>query len=183
MPQTWVPIAVVRSVNPARRELRVEPRPGYGHLLDAPGWVHVARGKTPLRCKVAEAAWHGEVAILRLAPGVPRDLAAGMKGAELVCAAETCAAPEAGLDDLESLTGMRVRLEDGSLLGTVSEVYAGRGNAAITVEKTGGGRVLLPVIEALIREVDGARGELRVGDIAPYAVHEEPESGTARPCG
>jgi hypothetical protein len=46
-------------------------------------------------------------------------------------------------------------------------------NEAIEIEKTGGGRMLLPLIEDLIEEVQEHARMLVVGDIAPFMVDDD----------
>jgi len=165
-------IGIVRSVSPARREIRVTPRAGAENLFDRLGLVEVVLAdKVVLRCRVREVRDGTGGKILTLTPGVPRETVARMKGATLQAAAEPEA--EKGAYTLEELNGLTVLDKTGSVIGAVTGLYSAGGNDAIEVTRPGGGTTLLPVIEQVIASVNVERGEVVVNDIAPYAVEED----------
>lgn len=160
-----VEIGVVRSVNPARRELRI--RPGWDDVqAGAPlQWVYVLDadgGET--RCRVEQV--HGE--IVTLAAGVARDTVARMRGAAVCADVERSEADWRG--QLDVLEGFDVVDEAGDRLGAVTAVYMTGANGAIEVAQPGGGSMLLPVIDRVIVAVDMERGQVTVRDIASYKV-------------
>ncbi len=173
-------IGAVRSVNPARREVRVTPLPGMeGHftglrrvsvLLTGPG--------TPneMNCRVEKVQERADDVILTLTPGVSRDDVARMKGAIVATeAAEVEEEMETGYGWLE---GFQVVDQTGRRLGKVARVYPTGANDVIEVAKCGGGTFLLPAIPQVIACVerespaDGGPGVLVVNEIAPYIVED-----------
>lgn len=165
-------IGVVRSVSPARREIRVTPLAGAENLFDRLGLVEVVLAdKVVLRCRIQEIRDETGGKILTLSPGVPRETVARMKGATIEAAAEPEAEQQAY--KVEELNGLTVLDKTGAVIGTVTSLYSAGGNDAIEVTRPGGGTILLPVIEQVIAAVNVERGEIIVNDIAPYAVEED----------
>ncbi|MCX5772450.1 MAG: PRC-barrel domain-containing protein [Candidatus Hydrogenedentes bacterium] len=165
-------IGVVRSVSPARREIRVTPLAGAEHLFDRLGLVEVVLAdKVVLRCRIQEVRDETGCKILTLTPGVPRETVARMKGARLVAAAEPAAAE--ATYQFEDLDGLTVLDKTGSVIGTVTSLYSAGGNDAIEITRPGGGTILLPAVDQVIAAVNVDRGEMVVNDIAPYAVEED----------
>jgi len=165
-------IGVVRSVSPARRELRVTPLAGAGKLFDRLGLVEVVLAdKVVLRCRIQGIRDETGGKILTLTPGVPRETVARMKGATLRAAVEPEAEERAYT--LEELDGLTVLDKTGSVIGAVTSLYSAGGNDAIEVTRPGGTSILLAVVEQVIASVNVERGEIIVNDIAPYAVEED----------
>lgn len=160
----------MRSVNPARREIRVVPGPGFEEVFSKLELVELRlTDGSRLRCRVAMVREEAGGKILTLTPGVPRETVAGLKGAAL--SAEVEAEP-AGYA-VEELNGLRVLDEAGGELGTVRAVYAAGGSEAMEIARPDGSTLLLPVIEQVVGSVDIERGEIVVKDIEPYAVEED----------
>ncbi len=173
MDAEWVRIATVRSVNPARRELRLKPDEDHGHALGTDTWLHVRpRGAAVKRCKAEAIREMGEGWQAILAPGVPRDLIGALNGAAVLMPAADYAQVERPLRPRD-LIGMTVLNADGETLGDVTEVYEGAANAAFTVEKKAGGTLTLPLIEEVFLEFDPDRRRLQLGDVTPYAVDSD----------
>lgn len=170
-PVERVRAGVVRSVNPARRELRIGPHAAHAHEFECRDWLHVVpKDGTELRCRVKAMRRHGGEVIAVLTPGVPRDTVALLKGAEVVFSADECtAAPDAAWDVNEWL-GWQVIGTDGAPIGIVAEAYATKANAAFAVQRVNGGGVTLPAIPEVVMEIDRERGVLRVTDIENYGV-------------
>jgi ribosomal 30S subunit maturation factor RimM len=173
VPGEAVVVGVVRSVNPARRELRVSLKKGEAGQLANREWIRVVlTDGTPKRCRVAGTAGTKDEARMTLTPGITRDTVAKMRGASVVLDAdERYAMPDEGLT-LESLVGLTVEDEAGTQLGEVAEAYAMPASGVMEVDKPGGGRMLLPVIDQVIVAVDMERQVLVVADITPYAVDD-----------
>jgi len=158
-----VEIGRIRSVNAARRELRIgmarETLPADVEWLFVTG----IDGRET-RCRVERIK--GDIATL--AVGVTRDAVSRMRGATV------CADVNVVVDDwqnrLTALDGFEVVDEAGVCLGTVVAVYATNANEAIEVERPDGGSFLLPVIDCVIASMDMKRGVMAVKDIAPYTV-------------
>ena len=171
--EQWTVVGRVRSVNAPRRELRIEPLPGYAGAFDAElAWLRLRRGAddAPRRLPVAGLREGGGAKVVALAPGVPRDLVAGFRGAAAVAADVEARAEEAPAP--EALAGLAVVARGGAALGTVAEVYGGKAQATIAVARAGGGTLLVPVIAQAVERIDLAAGVIELGDFGPYAVEE-----------
>ncbi len=173
MPDGWTSVGVVRSVNPARRELRIAPSRGKQRWFDGLEWLGAVQpGKAaPLRCKAARMRWHGDFAIVELSPGVARETVASLKGAE-VLVPET-QRPAASEDwHGEELLHFRVRAVDGEWIGEVVGVLATAAHDVLEIALASGGRMLVPAIPEVIQEIAWEEGVMIVHDVAPYAVHD-----------
>ena len=85
-------VGIVRSAQPARREVRLRPMQGQEHALDGVQWVRLlsgrgseAGGSPGLRCRLDRVRHHSGDLIVRFSAGVPRETVAGMKGLSMVC--------------------------------------------------------------------------------------------------
>lgn len=174
MAEHRVEIGTVTGVNPARRELRIKPARGRSADYENLAWVQAIPrdGEPPLRCRVARSRTSGETALVALAPGVPRDTVAKMKGWTLaVLETERKSHGEEDFD-VSDLLNFDVIDGAGVLLGSIVSTYETKANAVLEVEKTDGGIVQLPVIEQVIARVDWKAGRVEVGNIVPYAIED-----------
>lgn len=171
MDEVWRETGRVRSVNPRTREVRIAIRPGLGYVFDGLTWIQfMVPPGDPLRCKVAAIKSDESVAVVALAPGVSRDIVGRLKGVKVVMAPEAWP-PRPGLAwRLDDLMAMKVVLPSGDLLGTVCEVYEGPANDAFAVLRPDGSRVILPVIDAVVRSVDSDNATINTGDVTPFMV-------------
>lgn len=173
MERAWVRIGTVRSVNPARREVRIKPDAAHGHALEGLGWLHLQPvGGAVKRCKTEVLTETGGNWRAVLSPGVPREWMDGLVRAAVLLDEAEYTPEDRGLN-ARDLVGLTVLDADGTNIGTVTEIYEGAANAAFTVEKTTGGTLTLPMIEQVFLDVDTEQGEIRLGDIAPYAVDSD----------
>lgn len=174
MPDPWIRIGAVRSVNPARRELRVAAVPTQAHQFDAMEWVGLAaEDGVVLRCRVSSVKRRNNDVTIALGPGVTRDTVAAMKRFA-VFMEEGARKPQPEGDwSLTDLIGLAVTGPGDTMLGTVREVIEAPANAVMEITKPDGGSVLLPVIEQVIESIDLKNGRMTVGDITPYAVDDE----------
>lgn len=168
----WTNIGLVRTVNPARRELRVQPVGRFAAEVEKCDAVWIALGEKPMKCKVTSVRSCDVGFLLTLAPGVSRDSVRAMKGARVMLPDDALRAEDDRAWDIEDLPGIAVYGEDGAMLGTVSEVMPTSAGGVITVEQADGARILLPLTEALVRDVDVPGRRMDVADIAPFAVYE-----------
>lgn len=176
MDEEWVHIGAVRSVRPDRRELRVVPEPAHQHEFEYLEWVSLRPRDAAsgiVRRRVAQVSPAGNTQVITLAPGISFDAVAALRGASVVLEKGALHPAHGRMWQPEALSGFRVCTKDGVCLGTVSAVYATGMNEAIEIEKTGGGRMLLPLIEDLIEEVQEHARMLVVGDIAPFMVDDD----------
>lgn len=174
MDDGFVNVGSVRSVNPARRELRVEG--SKSRIADLAGreWLHVeeAAGEI-LRCKVTGVSVQKGFAIVTLAAGVSRDTVAGLKGRRVVLPAGESRPRGAFGFDAAELVGMSIVSVDGSVIGEVVAGFDTKANGVVEVLRPEGGSLLLPVVPEAIVEVDLDGGKVIVGDITPFAVESD----------
>ena len=173
-------VGYVRSVNPARRQLRVTVTPGREDHLSGVKWILlVLSDGSELRCRVeAVEPWSdrpGEVSVA-LAAGVTRDTVARTRNASVVI---DCDGTSEGDYAPSDLLGLNVVDSAGLSLGTVANMYCTGANSVIEIVKSDGGAILAPVIDPVIARVDLEGKLLVLGDYAPYAV-EEPKAAKAR---
>jgi len=172
MDADWIRIGRVRSVNAARRELRIVPEDGCEPLFGNSEWIHVRLAdERLLRCRTTSVRWHAGSALVLLSPGVTRETVARTKGAFVVAPAGD--GDRFGKVRICDLIGLRVLRVDGSVLGTVKDVYPTRGSDVVEVAATGSKTLLFPLVEPLVETVDMNRGVLIVRDTTPYAVEYE----------
>jgi 16S rRNA processing protein RimM len=164
-------IGVVRTVNPARRELRVSGAALSRVSLRGLEWVHVEKpGEAAVRCKVRHATVRESSVTLALAAGVPRDTVAAMRGATvLIERDQTRARPAYPPADL---VGLNVVTRAGETVGTVRDVMESPANDVMEIETPDRRRLLLPVIAQVIVSVEPGAGRLVVNDIAAYVVDD-----------
>jgi ribosomal 30S subunit maturation factor RimM len=166
----------VRSVNPARRRMRVAVLPGcIGRLVDAP-WIFLAfEDGTELRCRIETVERRGsstEECTVVLAAGVTRDNISRARNAPVMIDCEPGFEQERmSLDWI----GFKVTDSGGASLGTVVDMYWTGANSVIEIAKGGGGALLAPAIDPVIARVDVADKLVVLGDYAPYSV-EEPKA-------
>lgn len=176
MGEEWVHIGAVRSVRPDKRQLRIDPEAAHRHEFESLEWVCLRPRESAsriLRRRVELVSQAGNSWVMTLSPGISHDAIAALRGAAVLLEKEALhPLTREGLS-ADALYGFRVCTRDGDFLGTVTAVYATGANEAIEVEKTGGGTLLLPLIAALIEEVQEAAGILVVGDIAPFVVDDD----------
>jgi 16S rRNA processing protein RimM len=167
----WIEIGKVRSVNPARRELRVQPFPAHDHEFESLERIRVRKGAAPpLRCRVLSMDRTGSEIRLRLSPGVSTDRVAAMKGGTVVLAAEEQHAPPEETVPVPDLLALDVFDDTGAQLGTVTGVCEAPANDVIVIRKPDGGEILLPLVEAVVRGIDLDARRMHVGDIGPHVV-------------
>lgn len=171
MAQTHIVIGRVRSVTPGRRLLRVIPTRGGDRSFECLGWIYVARPdeREAIRCRVTEVREEPGQFALTLSAGVPRDMVARMKGAEIVIAVEEGTAPQRTAGDY---IGLKAMDESGAEIGEVKAVELSPAHDVLEIEKVGGGAVLVPAIEQVIASVDWDSGVIVLRDLTPFAVEE-----------
>ncbi len=174
MTEEWIRTGWVRSINPARRELRIKPEPGRTHQFDGLDWIQLKMdGKSPLRCKVESSRVRESAVIVRLSAGVPRDTVALMLNAETVVLSEELKQSPDGRMDVSELMDMDVVQEGKGALGTITKIYSTKANDVVEVTRPDGTSFMLPVIDKVFLNVDLERDAVIVGDIAPFVVENE----------
>jgi 16S rRNA processing protein RimM len=129
-------------------------------LCDLGRWW-VKRGVTWQEFEVVEARPHGTNVIARFAGSDDREAAAALKGGEV--AVPRAALPVPGDHEVywADLVGLKVVNLHGEELGEVAGLIATGANDVLRVTSAETER-LVPYVEHVVREVDLARGEIRV---------------------
>jgi len=129
-------------------------------LCEITPW-RLRRGGSWEEFEVAEARPHGENVVARLAGCDDRDAAAALKGSEIAVPRDALPAP--GTDEYywADLVGLKVVNLQGEVLGEVAGLMATGANDVLRVAGAESER-LVPYVAHVIREVDLARGEIRV---------------------
>lgn len=171
MAAQWVRIGTIRSVNPARREVRVAPEGAPRAAFSELNMIRIhAAGQRELTCRVDAVNTNPEHVIVTLSPGVTRDSVAAMKGA-IVEAPRSKRRVESP-DDIGSAewTGLEVFGESGERLGVITGCVESSAHDILEIERDGGRHMLLPAIEQTVESIDLEAGRVIVGDISPYVV-------------
>ena len=165
-----VVLGTVRTVNAARRELRIRPRPGKARMFDNSEWLLIEMGGAVTRCKVAALRVQPDLVIAELGPGIPRDTVALMKNAGIV--ADATAGRGNDVDDVEVTELMNFTVEDaaGAPVGVITDAFEQPAHGVIEITRPDGRRVLVPLVDAVVEGLDWERGTLIVSDLTPFAV-------------
>jgi 16S rRNA processing protein RimM len=166
-----IEIGSVASVNPARRELRVDAERGYKRALAELEWIRlVPRGGTEIRCRVAGVKAASGAIVVTLVAGVLRDTVDGLKGATVVAGPEELNEPEQDELTFFDAIGFEVFGPDGLRIGTLADVIETPAHPVLAIERDDGHEVLAPAIEEVVADIDWERERVVVNDLAPYGV-------------
>lgn len=169
--QERMEIGSVSSVNPARRELRIDAERGYKRALAELEWIRlIPRGGKELRCRVAKVKTASGVIVVTLVAGVLRDTVAGLKGAAVVARPEELKEPAQEELTFLDTVGFEVIGPDGLRIGTLTDVIETPAHAVLEIEGDDGHSVLVPAIEEVVAGIDWERERVVVHDLAPYSV-------------
>ncbi len=173
MPDAWLHIGKVASVNVARRRVRVSVMAGNEHEFADREHLWLAVGAdAPVQLRVSHVRVGGVEAIVELTPGVSRDMAAGLKGANVVVPAASRRAPADAFPALHELTGMRVVTATGVFVGSVVETLDTAAGGVIRLQCADMIMAVAPVTGAFIRDIDLEAGVMTVNDPTPFLVFE-----------
>ena len=164
----------VKSVNPARRELRVEAAEGVITKLEGRAWLHVrdAAGEV-MRYKIVKLSPQRGFVIVTVVAGVPRDTVARLKGSRIVLPADEMKDRGRWEVDAAELAGMTVVGVNGPLIGEIVSGFDTKANGVLEVLRPDGGSLLLPLVPEVIEEIDWDAKKVVVHDIAPFAVEHD----------
>lgn len=185
MPEDFVEIGRIRSVNPAKRELRVTVAEDSSGALDAADFVEIERaGETPVRCKVEEVTHHGTEAVVALSAGVSRDLVRQWKGATVLGPSAGAATPgesDPYAADPATYVGYKVYTAAGDFVGEVVDAFRTPAQGVLEIGRPGGpatGKtVLVPLVPEIVTiETDASR--LAIPTIELFDVDEDDAPGT-----
>ena len=112
----WVRMGTVRTVNPARREIRVKMESRHRRQLDERAWVYVATsGEDPVKVRVTNVRRNDTDVCLTLATGVPRDRVRTMRGAGVLLPPDELGSNEEMEWTASDWVGFRTRDRDGNI--------------------------------------------------------------------
>lgn len=145
-------VVVGRVARPhgVRGEVAVEPRTDQPATRFAPGRVLLDDGGARLRVLSSRA--HAGRWLLRFEQIRDRDAAEGLRGRLLEAEVEAPAEPEVYAD--ATLVGMRARLADATLVGTVTGVEHLPMQDLLVIRTATGSQVRVPFVAALVPHVD-----------------------------
>jgi 16S rRNA processing protein RimM len=158
----WHTIGEVRSVNPARRELRISVGRGRRTMLEDRDWVWLQRGRQePVRYRAKSIRKTGDDVVAELADGVPRDEIRTLSGARVVT--DEAFAPTAKEFAVDDLIGLNV-FERGALLGRVVDAMETPAHDVVEIEREDGSRAMVPLAAELVAAVDFDAGRIDMHD-------------------
>jgi ribosomal 30S subunit maturation factor RimM len=193
MAERRMQVGYVRSVNPARRQMRIAVLPGCAERLAEAPWIFlVLDDGSEMRCRVetvirpsrSQVAARSQVKLgneLRkrhsagdewtvvLAAGVTRDNVSRARNASVMINCDPACEEERAAPEW---IGFRVVDSAGVSLGTIVNMYWTGANSVIEIARGGGGALLAPAIDPVIARVDAAEKLVVLGDYAPYSVEE-----------
>lgn len=173
-----VAVGRVRSVQMARRELRVAVTEDCMRHFDGVRWLWIAApglkpsglGRSTVRCRVESVRLADESSlIVMLSPGVPRDWVALMKGGEARLPKSQLRPPSAEDYSANDLQGMAVA-EGGETIGVIIRAYDNGAYAVAEIELRNGARGALPLAGPVVESVDFAEGVVHVRDASDRMV-------------
>ena len=100
--------------------------------------------------------------ILKLAGISDRDGAEAVRGKELFITESDLPELPEGQYYIRDLIGMTVKKENGEILGKVSDVLQNTAQDIFEVENADGRKILIPMVDLFVLEIDNAAGEIRV---------------------
>lgn len=174
MPEDYVDIGRVRSVNPAKREVRVTVRAGYAGAYENLNWLELepVDGER-VRCQVTECRMRNSEAIVALSAGVSRDRVAVFKGARAMMPARDVPPPDPFEVRASEYDGFAVEDEHGARLGTVVGGMATPTHGVIEIETAPGESALAPVVPEVVSEVDWDGRRLVLRDVERFRVEDD----------
>jgi len=103
----------------------------------------------------------GNTVMLRLEGICDRDEAEKVRGQYVYISEEELPQLPEGQYYVRDIVGMAVKEED-VLLGTVTDVIQNTAQDILEVEKTGGGKLLIPKVDSFVQEIDAQNREIHV---------------------
>ena len=166
---TWVRLGTVRSVNPAKRELRIDPERAFANGAKTVEKVRVSsKTSSGIVCTVETLNATPGGLIVTLGAGISRDAVATMKNATVEI--ERARRTRAARDEMsaEEWIGLDVIAADGTRIGVIAGCIESPAHDILEIETPDGREVLLPAIEQTVESIDLETRIVTVGDIAAY---------------
>lgn len=173
MAATWARLGTVRSVNPARRELRVDPTRRFESGAEGITKVRVTmRGGETMLCTVADVSANPGGLIVTLGAGIPRDSVARMKGGAVETEQARRRTAATAQMDAADWIGLDVLGAAGDRIGVVTGCIESPAHDILEIETPDGQEVLLPAIAETVESIDLDTRCVTVGDIGPYVIRD-----------
>lgn len=169
---TWVRVGTVRSVNPAKRELRIDPERRFERRAQSVRTVRVvARDGAVTVCVVDSVDANPGGLIITLGAGTSRDAVAAMKGAGVEAERQRQRRDAVAPVEMEAADwiGLDVVSVDGTRIGAIRGCVESPAHDILEIKTPDGRALLLPAIERTVESIDLDTRIVTVGDIAPYA--------------
>lgn len=171
MAGAWSRIGTVRSVNPAKRELRLDPAPKFANGATTMNKARIAiRGGETMVCTVESVNANPGGLIVTLGAGISRDTVARMKHAAVEIERQRRDAVAPVEMDAADWIGLDVIGVDGTRIGVISGCIESPAHDIVEIETPDGQQLLLPAIEQTVESIDMETQTVTVGDIAPYVI-------------
>ncbi len=164
-------IGRVRSVNPARREVRVAARPGYAGAFAGRSEMEFALsggGRAAFAVETVEE--QNRYVKLTLAAGTSADDVASLKGAKVFAGASR-ALPDSPFEAAAAeYAGFRVTDLVGDEVGVVAGGFNTRAHGVLEIAQAGGASVLAPFVPEVVAEIRLAERVIVLRDAEAHLV-------------
>lgn len=160
-PESLVTVARVVRPHGLRGEVRARLETDFPDRFQGLREAYLVRAGRADPVEITGARRHGDGVLLTIR-GIEDPAAAGrLRGAAIAVPREAAVGLDPGQFYVFEIIGLRVRAEDGGVLGTVVEVRRGPAHDVYVVRDEDG-EVLLPAIREVVHAVDVAAGEMVV---------------------
>ena len=174
MSDTWHNVGEIRSVNPARRELRIRGARNRLQALEGDDWLWIKAGRREaVRYRAESVRKSGDGLVAVLAVGVPRDEVRVLNGARVVT--KEAVAPSNDEYDLSDLIGLTLA-ERGVDVGRIVDAMETAAHEVVEIEQPDGTRAMVPLAAELVKSIDFDAGRIDMND-APMVESSAGASG------
>ena len=174
MSDARIEIGRVRSVNPARREVRVTPRRGYERALNGLREIEFAMDRGQRQTVAVETVEEQERCVkLTLAQGTSPDAVAALKSAKVLGEPGVTAAADPFRMDAAKFAGFAVVDMDGNAVGVVSGGFTTPAHGVIEIARHSATRVLAPFVPEVIAHIDEDARVIVLRDIEAHLAEQD----------
>lgn len=158
-----VTVGVITRAHGIRGDVAVDVRTDSPERRFIDGAVLITEPAQAGPLTIARTRWHSGRLLVQFA-GVPdRTAAERLRGVRLLAEVDERERPEDPDEYYDhQLTGLSVRMPDGTPVGEVAEVIHLPGQELLAVRRVDGGEVLVPFVTAIVPKVDLDAGEVVV---------------------
>jgi len=144
-----------------RGEVSVRLETDFPERFERLGDVYLVQSGRVEAARITGRRPHKEGLLLTIHGIGDLEAAEGLRGAEIAVSRDAAVPLEEGAFYVFEVLGLRVRTEEGRLLGTVAEVMRAPANDVYVV-RGDAGEILLPATREVVRRIDPASGEMVV---------------------